>query len=119
MSVDRSSKVEEDVANQAGDRLVEHIEIGADHGDGDDHDGGRREELAPAGPLDFLELAPGLLGEGTGAAAPLTLGARLALGLLDRLDLAPAVAGARGGGRLLEVGRALGAPRAGSPSHRG
>src|SRR5688572_15244326 len=112
-------KVEENVANEAGEGLVGHIEVGADNGDGDDHDSGGREELAPAGPLDFLELAPALLDERTDTAPALALGARLALGLLDRLDLPPAVTGARRGGGLLEVCRALGTPRAGCPSHRG
>src|SRR5688572_29642513 len=92
--------VEEDVADEAAQDGVGGVEVGADDGHGDDHDDGRREELALPRPLDLLQLGRRLAHEGTEATAPLAARAGLALRLADGLDLAPARAGAlrRSGG---------------------
>src|SRR5215218_3701095 len=118
MSLDRS-EAEQDVLHQVAEREVGEREVGADNGDRDDDDDGRREQLAPAGPLDLAQLGVRLADERAEAAAPLALRARLALRPLDRLDLPPPVARTlrrRGRGRL-EVGAALAAPRSRRASH--
>jgi hypothetical protein len=104
-------EVEEDVFDKAGEGEIGDPEIGADHGDGDDDDDRRREELAPAGPFDLLELADGLGREAANAPAALAARPGLALRLADRLDLAPALTGALGG-RLKILALAAGALRA-------
>jgi hypothetical protein len=105
-----SSKVEENVFDEAGEGEVGHPEVEADDRDRDDHDDGRREELPAAGPFDLLELSDRLGREAAETAAAFTPGTGLALGLADRLNLAPARASAiRRAGRLLELTAAAGA----------
>jgi hypothetical protein len=110
-------EVQEDVFDETGEGQVGDPEIGADDGDGDDDNDRRGEELAPAWPFDLLELADGLADEPAKASAALAAGARLALWLTDGLDLAPALAGPLGGGRLLEA-RTLAARALGSRHYR-
>jgi hypothetical protein len=100
-------EAEEDVFDETGEREVGYPEVGAHDRDGDDDDDGRGEKLAPAGPFDLLQLAGGLAGESSEAAAALSPRSRLALRLADRLDLAPARASAvRSACGLLELGAA-------------
>src|SRR6185295_12278916 len=97
-------EIEEDVFDKTGEGEVGNPEVGAHDGDGENDGHGRGEELAPVRPLDLLELADRLPDEAAEAAPPLPAGTGLALRLAGGLDLAPALAGALGRGRLLEAG---------------
>src|SRR5919106_57134 len=113
----RRLEVEEDVAHEALEDEVGRIEVGADDRHGDDDDDGRGEQLLAAGPLDLLELAPGLRRERPDASAPLALGARLALRLTDVLDGLAALARALGVGRRLEALALAPGPGRTGPGH--
>jgi hypothetical protein len=107
-------EVEEDVFDEAREGEIGDPEVSADDRDGDDDDHRRGEELAPVGPFDLLQLADRLGCEAAEAATSLPARTGLTLRLADRLDLAAALAGALGGGRLLEAGAfAAGALRTG------
>src|SRR6185312_11808480 len=59
---------EQNIADERLEELIGGVEIRADDRAGDDHDDRALDHLTTAGPLDLLELAPGLPDE----AAPLT-----------------------------------------------
>src|SRR5215211_554382 len=77
---------QQNVADEAAEGEVRDGEVGADDGDGDDHDDRGGGKLTAAGPLDLLELGPRLADEPARAAAALALRAGLALRRLRRPD---------------------------------
>src|SRR3990172_12584520 len=88
--------VEKDVADEPTKGLVGDVEEDADDGTGDDDDDRGRGDLAPTGPLDLLQLADRLRGEGAETAAAIAACARLSLRLAAPACLTPAGGGPGG-----------------------
>jgi hypothetical protein len=85
-------EVQEDVADESAERLVDRVEKQPDHRDGDDDGDRGRDELPLIRPLDLAKLGETLTDELAGSTSLLTLLARLGLLLGNGLDPSLALA---------------------------